>query len=522
MPIATLPGHARPHGHHQRRIQDVQRDGLAHRVDRRSRRPDRRHSEGSRLPHRGRARAAAGRRGRGARRARRRRSTTDSPLCTGASATCCTRRSIDAGFRCCAPEGRVLHPGRLHAGSGRQPTTRLDDTAFVGVAEPRDRRDAGAGIELLPRAAAAARWSGSSSARPRRSWPRRRAGCAACAARPTAGRAPGPAEARARERPPALMARGHGARDRRHRRASGGSSAGSSRRAGYDLILVARDAGRLGALAEELSAAHGVRRQVLPADLTRDDGSGAGRRADRGASRRLRCWSTMPASAPSARLATAPSGSAGGHAPAPRAGADAAHPCRASRACWRAAAARSSTCRPSPRSSTSPGNVNYCASKAYLTTFSEGLALELAGTGVPVQALCPGFTHTEFHQRMGPRRRAPPAVHVDDGGGGGGGVTGAARAAGPVVCVPGLRNRMLVAAIRLLPRRLVGRLTPAHRTHSCDGRHSRTARRSRSVRACEGLLVVLPVMVAVGRRVRRRRPDTAGAGRTRHAVHRQR
>jgi short-subunit dehydrogenase len=44
-----------------------------------------------------------------------------------------------------------------------------------------------------------------------------------------------------------------------------------------------------------------------------------------------------------------------------------------------------------------PDNATYAASKAYLVTFSEALHREVAGSGVKIQALCPGFTVTEFH-----------------------------------------------------------------------------------------------------------------------------
>jgi hypothetical protein len=40
----------------------------------------------------------------------------------------------------------------------------------------------------------------------------------------------------------------------------------------------------------------------------------------------------------------------------------------------------------------------YSGTKAFLVMFSDNLRSELRGTGVSVQALCPGMTHTEFHE----------------------------------------------------------------------------------------------------------------------------
>lgn len=50
----------------------------------------------------------------------------------------------------------------------------------------------------------------------------------------------------------------------------------------------------------------------------------------------------------------------------------------------------------------SAGNVSYCATKGWMNHFCEGIHLELQsiGSAVRIQALCPGFTYTEFHDVM--------------------------------------------------------------------------------------------------------------------------
>ncbi|MDO9399518.1 MAG: SDR family oxidoreductase [bacterium] len=46
-----------------------------------------------------------------------------------------------------------------------------------------------------------------------------------------------------------------------------------------------------------------------------------------------------------------------------------------------------------------PLNAVYCATKAYVLSFSEGIAEEIEGSGISVTVLCPGATRTEFHKR---------------------------------------------------------------------------------------------------------------------------
>lgn len=58
----------------------------------------------------------------------------------------------------------------------------------------------------------------------------------------------------------------------------------------------------------------------------------------------------------------------------------------------------------------------YSAVKAFVTTYTEALALELRGSGVTATVLCPGWVRTEFHERAGLRTsRIPGPAWVDVG-----------------------------------------------------------------------------------------------------------
>lgn len=104
---------------------------------------------------------------------------------------------------------------------------------------------------------------------------------------------------------------------------------------------------------------------------------------------------------------------------------------------------------------TSAGNMNYCATKAYQRVAMEALSLEVGARGVYVQALCPGLTRTEFHQRASMRMDRIPnllwmsAAAVVDAS------LSAMDVRGPTVVIPGFKNRAILAVLRLLPQRLL-------------------------------------------------------------------
>jgi uncharacterized protein len=96
-----------------------------------------------------------------------------------------------------------------------------------------------------------------------------------------------------------------------------------------------------------------------------------------------------------------------------------------------------------------PQQATYCASKAFVLTFTEALIIELHGTGVTATALCPGPVKTQFGGLI---EGLPDALFVDP--------ARVARMAidgledGRRTVIPGVLNAMNTAMGRLVPRRV--------------------------------------------------------------------
>jgi len=99
----------------------------------------------------------------------------------------------------------------------------------------------------------------------------------------------------------------------------------------------------------------------------------------------------------------------------------------------------------------------YSAAKAYLTVHTESLHTELSKTNIKISALCPGFTHTEFHQRGKMKMSGLPnfmwleadRVVAD---------SWRAAIAGKAICIPGWQYKILSTIARFGPRPLVRKL----------------------------------------------------------------
>jgi short-subunit dehydrogenase len=103
-----------------------------------------------------------------------------------------------------------------------------------------------------------------------------------------------------------------------------------------------------------------------------------------------------------------------------------------------------------------PGMTTYGATKAFVLSFSEGLAEELRGTGVTVTALCPGPVASEFFAGGGnPARRTPSSAEMTAEAVARFGIEAAER--GRVVAIPGLSTKLLAWSAQVFPRALVRR-----------------------------------------------------------------
>jgi uncharacterized protein len=225
---------------------------------------------------------------------------------------------------------------------------------------------------------------------------------------------------------------------------------------GYDLILTARRRDRLDALAGEVHQRHGVQSHVISVDLSESD-----------ATARLAAWLSQESLIVDVLVNNAGFGVPGSYVKTTWqqqrdflqvlvvAVAELTHrllPSMIERR-WGRIINVASLAGLLPGVA---GHTLYAASKAFVISFSESLALETADKGIHVTASCPGFTLTEFHDVTGTREqvnRMPgymwlQAEEVAQS-------SYDAVMAGVPVYVPGRTNRSIASLSRVLPRSVV-------------------------------------------------------------------
>ncbi|MET7810866.1 SDR family oxidoreductase [Streptomyces sp. NPDC005395] len=223
---------------------------------------------------------------------------------------------------------------------------------------------------------------------------------------------------------------------------------------GHDLVLVARDTERLREQATELHDRHGIEAEVLTADLSTDAGidAVASRLSDRRSPVDL-------------LINNAGFGNKGRFLDVPM-----ADELTMLKVHCEAVLRLTSAAVEAMRERGRGGVVNvasvaafvprgtYGASKAWVVQFTQGVAKDLAGSGVRLMALAPGFVRTEFHERAGMGTdNIPNWMWLDADN-----VVAAALAdlsRGKSLSIPDPRYKTLMGAAKLVPRGLLGGIT---------------------------------------------------------------
>ncbi|MFD8910110.1 SDR family NAD(P)-dependent oxidoreductase [Streptomyces sp. NPDC059575] len=223
---------------------------------------------------------------------------------------------------------------------------------------------------------------------------------------------------------------------------------------GHDLVLVARDTGRLREQATELHDRHGIEAEVLTADLADDKGieTVAERLGDR----------RNPVDL---LVNNAGFGNKGRYLDVSM-----ADELRMLKVHCEAVLRLTSAATEAMRERKRGGVVNvasvaafvprgtYGASKAWVVQFTQGAAKDLAGTGVRLMALCPGFVRTEFHERAGMGTdNIPGWMWLDADKVVAEGLEDLSR--GKTLSIPDPRYKTLMGLAKVAPRGLLGTLS---------------------------------------------------------------